>query len=462
MVVAPALAHRRARLHPAARDGPARHAALVRARGAPAARRRGADRRVRQRHDRASVPDGAHLGWGFTYAPPGASGATDLLFPTDLDAWLTYDSEKATLDAHVTRGAAEIATVSAEVIAPLERLLADVPARARKARPAPAWTGSFRATLREVPLGEIPLLADSGIAGRVSGEIEMRGLNIAPSLKARLTVPGVTLGNDLAFERGVLALRIDPMREAGRGHLRVTELALEGRRGGKIRANAFASVRFRDGSHPGPRRRAHGPRPLRGALPARGAPAAGRRAAEQGRRDAGRQPPHRARRPVRRRRRNLRAQLQVTDGVVHIPELGQELRDVAARITAEGGVLRIEGFRAAGTTGLAQGWALFRLAGLALRDGAGALTIAEDQALPLTLEGVPLGTASGALSFIAEKKPGELALYVTVPKSPRSASRCRRRAAATSSRSTTTPTSPSRTRSGRRSSGARRTRSATP
>ncbi|WP_437892809.1 translocation/assembly module TamB domain-containing protein [Sorangium sp. So ce124] len=358
------------------------------------------------------------LWWGFTYAPPGASDATDLLFPTDLDAWLTYDSERATLDAHVTRGAAEIATVSAEVLAPLERLLGGVPARARKgAPPPPAWTGSFRATLREVPLGEIPLLADSGIAGRVSGEIEMRGLNIAPSLKARLTVPGVTLGNDLAFERGVLALRIDPMREAGRGNLRVTELALEGRRGGKIRANAFASVRFRDGFIPvldgertdlalsAERFRLAALQPLVGGLLSKvdGMLDGNLRIELGGPSDAD---------------GNLRAQLQVTDGVVHIPELGQELRDVAARITAEGGVLRIEGFRAAGTTGMAQGWALFRLAGLALRDGAGALTIAEDQALPLTLEGVPLGTASGALSFIAEKKPGELALYVTVPEVP--------------------------------------------
>ncbi|WP_437910922.1 translocation/assembly module TamB domain-containing protein [Sorangium sp. So ce327] len=355
------------------------------------------------------------LWWGLTYAPPGASSATDLLFPTDLDAWLTYDSEKATLDAHVTRGAAEIATVSAQVLAPLERLLADVPARALKgAPPPPAWTGSFRATLREVPLGEIPLLADSGIAGRVSGEIEMRGLNIAPSLRARLTVPGVTLGSDLAFERGVLALRIDPMREAGRGNLRVTELALEGQRGGKLRANAFASVRFRGGFIPvldgertdlaisAERFRLAALQPLVGGLLSKvdGTLDGNLRIELGGPSDAD---------------GNLRAQLEVRDGVVHIPELGQELRDVAARVTAEGGVVRIEGFRAAGTTGMAQGWALFRLAGLSLRDGAGALTIAEDQALPLTLEGVPLGTASGALSFIAEKKPGELALYATVP-----------------------------------------------
>ncbi|WP_437594868.1 translocation/assembly module TamB domain-containing protein [Sorangium sp. So ce1000] len=355
------------------------------------------------------------LWWGFTYAPPGASGATDLLFPVDLDAWLTYDSEKATLDAHVTRGAAEIATVSAEVLAPLERLLADTPARARKgAPPPPAWTGAVRATLRDVPLGEIPLLADSGIAGRVSGEIEMRGLNIAPSLRARLTLPGVSLGSDLAFERGVLALRIDPRRQDGRGDLRVTELALEGRRGGKIRANAFASVRFLHGFIPvldgertdvaisAERFRLAALQPLVGGLLSKidGTLDGDLRVELGGPSDAD---------------GNLRARLEVTGGVVHIPEFGQELRDVAAHITAEGGVLRIEGFHAAGTTGMAQGWALFRLAGLALRDGAGALTIAEDQALPLTLEGVPLGTASGALSFIAEKKPGELALYATVP-----------------------------------------------
>ncbi|KYG01136.1 hypothetical protein BE20_53735, partial [Sorangium cellulosum] len=357
------------------------------------------------------------LWWGLTYAPPGATGATDLMFPTDLDAWLTYDSEKATLDAHVTRGPDEIATARAEVIAPLDRLLAAPSPRAlRGAPPPPAWTGRFRATLRDVPLGEIPLLGDSGIGGRVSGEIEMRDLNVAPALTAHLTLPGVTIGSDLAFERGVLSVRIDPKRGTDRGELRVTELALEGPRGGKLRANAFASVRFRHGFLPIPdgdhtdlalaaeRFRLAALQPLVGGLLSKidgtldgdlRVELGGASGDEGG---------------------SVRAQLEVRDGVVHIPELGQELRDVAARVTADGGVVRIEGLRAAGTTGLAQGWALLRLNGLALRDGAGALTIADDQALPLTLEGVPLGTASGMLSFIAEKKPGELALYATVPR----------------------------------------------
>ncbi|WP_437302108.1 translocation/assembly module TamB domain-containing protein [Sorangium sp. So ce388] len=355
--------------------------------------------------------------WGFVYAPEGAPETRDLLFPTDLDAWLTYDSEKATLDAHVARGAAEIATVRAEVVAPLGRLLADPSPRALKgARPLPAWTGSLRATLREVPLGDVPLLGDNGIDGHVSGEIEMRDLNVAPKLTAHLTLPDLSLGGDVAFKRGVLSLRVDPRPGGARGDLRVTELALEGPSGGKLRANAYASVRFEGGLIPVPdgertdvavsaeRFRLAALQPLVGRLLSKvdgyldgdlrvelgGEPGAG----------AG----------------SLRAQLEVSDGVVHIPEFGQELRGVGARITADDGVVRIEGFRAAGMTGLAQGWALLRLDGLALRDGAGALTIADDQALPLTLEGVPLGAASGALSFIAEKKPGELALYATVPR----------------------------------------------
>ncbi|KYG03214.1 hypothetical protein BE21_52835 [Sorangium cellulosum] len=229
-------------------------------------------------------------------------------------------------------------------------------------------------------------------------------------------MPGVTIGSDLAFERGVLSLRIDPKRGTDRGELRVTELALEGPRGGKLRANAYASVRFRHGFLPVPdgertdlalsaeRFRLAALQPLVGGLLSKidgtldgdlRVELGGASGDEGG---------------------SVRAHLEVRDGVVHIPELGQELRDVAARVTADGGVVRIEGLRAAGTTGQAQGWALLRLNGLALRDGAGALTIADDQALPLTLEGVPLGTASGMLSFIAEKKPGELALYATVPR----------------------------------------------
>ncbi|MGK3962117.1 translocation/assembly module TamB domain-containing protein [Sorangium sp. So ce118] len=353
--------------------------------------------------------------WGFIYAPEGAPEMRDLLFPTDLDAWLTYDSEKATLDAHVARGAAEIATVRAEVVAPLDRLLADPSPRALKgARPLPAWTGALRATLREVPLGDVPLLGDNGIDGHVSGEIEMRDLNVAPKLTAHLTLPDLSLGGDVAFKRGVLSLRVDPRPGGARGDLRVTELALEGPSGGKLQANAYASVRFQGGLIPVPdgertdvalsaeRFRLAALQPLVGRLLSKvdGYLDGDLRVELGGESGAG----------------SLRAQLEVSDGVVHIPEFGQELRGVGARITANDGVVRIEGFRAAGMTGLAQGWALLRLDGLALRDGAGALTIADDQALPLTLEGVPLGAASGALSFIAEKKPGELALYATVPR----------------------------------------------
>ncbi|WP_437662717.1 translocation/assembly module TamB domain-containing protein [Sorangium sp. So ce1182] len=353
--------------------------------------------------------------WGFMYAPEGAPEMRDLLFPTDVDAWLTYDSEKATLDAHVARGAAEIATVRAEVVAPLGRLLADPSPRALKgARPLPAWTGALRATLREVPLGDVPLLGDNGIDGHVSGEIEMRDLNVAPKLTAHLTLPDLSLGGDVAFKRGVLSLRVDPRPGGARGDLRVTELALEGPSGGKLQANAYASVRFEGGLIPVPdgertdlaisaeRFRLAALQPLVGRLLSKvdGYLDGDLRVELDGESGAG----------------SLRAQLEVSDGVVHIPEFGQELRGVGARITAADGVVRVEGFRAAGITGLAQGWALLRLDGLALRDGAGALTIADDQALPLTLEGVPLGTASGALSFIAEKKPGELALYATVPR----------------------------------------------
>ncbi|WP_159397353.1 translocation/assembly module TamB domain-containing protein [Sorangium cellulosum] len=351
---------------------------------------------------------------GFTYAPGDARTAADFAFPADLDVWLTYDSEKATLRAHVARGADEIATVNADVVAPLDRLLSPPSPRALKgARPPPAWTGAFRATLRRVPLGEIPLLGDSGIGGYVSGEVAMRDLNVAPKLTARLTLPGLSIGDGVVFERGALSLRVDPSTEPGRGDLHVSELVLEGKEGGALRASARASVRFRDGILPVPdgeraeltasaeRFRLAALHPLVSQLLSKidglldgdvhvdlgSGPAGG----------------------------SLRAQLEVRDGVVHIPEFGQELRDVAARITAEDGVVRIEGVRAAGMTGLAQGWALFRLDGLELRDGAGALTIAEDQALPLTLEGVPLGTASGALTFIAQKKPGELEVHATVP-----------------------------------------------
>lgn len=349
-------------------------------------------------------------GFGVTYV--GGHDPAALAFPADIDALVTYDSERATLDAHVSKGSREIATVTAEASAALGVLLGDAPPPGK-----PRWSGGFHARLTEVPLGELPLLEESGVAGHVTGVVAMSGLGVAPTLTAALDLPDLKIGDDLFFERGGLSVRIEPQRQGdASADTALARVRLEAQDGGVLEATAYAGVRWRDGLVPeidggrtadlsafAQRFRLAALQPLTaGALSKLDGYLDGRlrigwlRAGEGA---AG----------------EVNADMSITGGLVHIPELGQELRDATARITAEQGVVRFDDISAAGVSGRLRGWALARLDGLALLDGAGELSIKKGEEVPLTLEGVPLGSAWGDVAFTAEKREGELSFLIKVP-----------------------------------------------
>ena len=351
-------------------------------------------------------------GFGVTYAGSDEIATARFAFPTDVDALLTYDSERATLDAHVSKGAHEIGTVTAEATAPLDVLLGGAPAPGR-----PRWTGGFQVKLAEVPLRELPLLEENGVAGHVSGVIAMSGLGEAPTLTAALDLPDLKIGDDLFFERGGVSLRIEPQRRGDATEdTALARVRLEAQDGGIFDATAYAAVRWQDGFIPtidGRRTadlsavaqhfRLTAVQPLTAGVLSKldgyldGALRIGWLRADEGATG------------------KVDADLRVTGGVVHIPELGQELRDLTVHITSKEGLVHLNEVSAAGVSGRVRGWAFGQLDGLALRDGAGELTIRPGEELPLTLEGVPLGNAYGNLSFTAEKRPGELAFVVSVP-----------------------------------------------
>jgi translocation and assembly module TamB len=110
---------------------------------------------------------------------------------------------------------------------------------------------------------------------------------------------------------------------------------------------------------------------------------------------------------------DLLAHLTLRDGVVHVPQLGQELSGVTAKIDGADGVLKVQDISASATTGRATGWLTARLDGLALRDLNGELAVAEGEDVPLTLEGVPLGTGHGRVTMHAVAKPDVIQLNLT-------------------------------------------------
>jgi len=370
-------------------------------------------------------------GFGVSYRGRSEAEAVAFAFPTDVDALVTYDSQRATLDAHVSKDQHEIATVTAEASAALDDLL-------RGAKGRPLWTGGFEARLDEVPLGELPLFGDIGVGGHLNGVVAMSGLGKAPTLKAELDVPDLKIGDDLFFERGALSLHIQPrrrplpedgdkaaaaaQRKAGeeeaspREDTAIARVELVTQEGGRLDASAFAGVTWQDGLVPaidGGRAADLFARAERFRLAAAQPLAAGVLSRLDGYLDgdlrigwlrAGEDDPAK-----------VEAEMQVSEGVVHIPVLGQELREATLRLVAKDGILRLEKVSAAGITGRLNAWALARLNGLKLRDAAGAMVIQEGEAIPLTLEGVPFGTAHGALTFTTEARENELAVVLRIP-----------------------------------------------
>jgi translocation and assembly module TamB len=109
------------------------------------------------------------------------------------------------------------------------------------------------------------------------------------------------------------------------------------------------------------------------------------------------------------------AKLALKNGVIHVPQLGQELRNAEVTLvsepartlpdgTSELPKLTLEGLRAEGTRGKLTGKGHVHLDGLLFNDAQASLTIARGEEIPLTIEGVPFGTARGHVEIAVEKK----------------------------------------------------------
>jgi translocation and assembly module TamB len=112
-----------------------------------------------------------------------------------------------------------------------------------------------------------------------------------------------------------------------------------------------------------------------------------------------------------------RAKLALSDVVVFVPQFGQELRNgkatlSLAEVTQRTQELKLSGFEARGSSGRLSGEASLVLTGLRVDAARGAITIREGEELPITVEGVPLGRASGNLTF--EAKPTDDSIDVDV------------------------------------------------
>jgi translocation and assembly module TamB len=115
-------------------------------------------------------------------------------------------------------------------------------------------------------------------------------------------------------------------------------------------------------------------------------------------------------------RGKVTARMKVTEGVFHIPQLGQEFHDASVAIEDEpDGTLRFRDFHASGLSGRITGAGGAHFDGLVWKSADATLSIAQGDEIPITLEGAPFGSVRGELTLHAEKHEREVEVDVGSP-----------------------------------------------
>ncbi|WP_437806640.1 translocation/assembly module TamB domain-containing protein [Sorangium sp. So ce1078] len=341
-----------------------------------------------------------------TAANVGGTGGPSPLGKLRFDTLLVYDGRDAALDAYAFRGPRTYMTAKAKLGANAAALLGG-------AQGGPLLTkGSLEAKIADLPLAEIPVLADMQISGQARGEVAVRGLfEPAPEVVARLEFPGLKLGPDVQYETAEVSFNIAPPGDGGRTAA-VANVRLVGRDGGRLEAKAEAPVMWEANAIPTltddqnaevslavDRFRLAALEPfvqgsvnrLDGTLDGEVRLGLGAQAGFSG-------------------------QMRLTDGLVHVATIGQPFENASFRVTASpSGELRIEDIRAEAGSGQVRGKATLQMEGLAFRSARAELEIPKGRDLPIALEGVPMGDARGRVVVAAESRNEQIAVRVDVP-----------------------------------------------
>ncbi|WP_437911518.1 translocation/assembly module TamB domain-containing protein [Sorangium sp. So ce302] len=341
-----------------------------------------------------------------TAANVGGTAGPSLFGKLRVDTLLVYDGRDAALDAYAFRGPITYMTAKARLGADAAALLGGAPSARRFSN------GSLEAKIADLPLAEVPVLADMQIGGEARGEISVRGLfEAAPEVRAHLQFPGLTLGPDARYETAEASLDIAPPGGAGRTAA-VASVRLEGRDGGRLEAKAQAPMAWQANAIPAltddrnasvslavDRFRLAALEPfvqgsvnrLDGTLDGEVRLGLGAQAGFSG-------------------------EMRLEGGVVQVAAIGQPFENASFRVAASpSGELRVDDLRADAGNGQVRGKATLQMEGFAFRNARAELSIPRGRALPISLEGVPMGEVRGRVALAAEKRAEEIAVRVDVP-----------------------------------------------
>jgi translocation and assembly module TamB len=334
-----------------------------------------------------------------------ALGVTSMQAPSALpfDGTLdvTYDGHAAILRALAQRPEGVVLDVRADADARIGDLLAT-------AEKAAAWDAGATIALHGFPLEGIPQIATHGLGGRATGVVTLEGLHRAARLDADLQIAKPRLGI-VCLDRGWL-------RVAGERDRLVASARFDGP---DSSATATIDAGARWGSQLTPA--IDTARPIDLALQAHHFRAAALQPLVQGifnQLDGSLDADARIHVEPELKAGTMTGEVRLSKGILEIEALGEQLHDVTARATIQPwGTLRLDDLSAGGTTGSLTGRASAQFDGTRLRSASADLQIASGQRMPVTIQGISYGEASGRVHADATmaSDQNELDVEVQVP-----------------------------------------------
>jgi translocation and assembly module TamB len=332
---------------------------------------------------------------------------TEWSLPVDLDVVANYQAKKAGLVAQIRRHDREIASI-------VGKTDVDLPALAGGVEAAPNF--EVQTTLTRLPLGRLPYFVSRGLEASVSGTLLLAQHGDIRTAKARFAVPALRINREMTLQTAALELDIEPSTDGGQGSHGSFKIDVAGRDGGHLEAAGYSGVNWSevvpqvDEQRPAGlsiRSRAFELSSLQpfvnGVFSRIGGKLEGEFHVVSTMLGDG-------------SRGHIESNMELTDGIVHIPQIGQELKNAHLSIRSrELGSLHFEDIRAEGISGRIHGSAIAKMSGLSFQSATADFKIDKSEPLPITFEGVPLGQAYGNLTIVADKQPQEVDIFIKVP-----------------------------------------------
>jgi translocation and assembly module TamB len=266
------------------------------------------------------------------------------------------------------------------------------------------WDASAKVTFMQFPLGAIAALSNRQVRGQVSGHVELTDLHKDARAAVDLDLAKLRVGTE-TFDAGKLKVSCN-------GHTLEASAELE-KAGAVASANAKMAVNW--GMEMAPAVDPSGA--VAAAFQAKHFPAAvlapfaeGVLDELEGTIDAD------ARFSLSPNEKpKMDGVITFSDGLVEIVALGQELHAVRTQVRfTPDGVVRLEGLSASGTTGKLTASGVARFDGLNVVGADAVLDVTQGDAMPLAVQGAPVGTVYGHLDMKAATSPDRKAVNLKI------------------------------------------------